>query len=223
MVPQLTQPHRPTTRRRTAFSLVELLVVMAIIGLLLTLSVPSFIRIARSSNVTAGGKMIVDQFNLARQTAASRNRPIEVRFYFLPPSEEGPGGVPSQWRAIQLFVQEESGARPLAPVRFLPNTIIIAGDVDGDQDKSPLLNAITTNTIARLELPGYRDNGSIKIKSFRFRPTGELDGLSSIGKVNPFITVYPLFDKPNAKIGIPNNFFTVQVDPLTGRIRTHRP
>ena len=64
-----------------AFSLVELLVVMAVIAIVAGFAVPAVTTMLKGSQLTQGSQMVVDQIALARQTALSRNRSVEVRFY----------------------------------------------------------------------------------------------------------------------------------------------
>ncbi len=66
----------PSFLRGTAsrgFSLAELLVVVAIMGLLATISTPGLVRSYRASTLTASGNRAVDLAMQARQNALSRN------------------------------------------------------------------------------------------------------------------------------------------------------
>ena len=72
---------------RAAFTLVEMLVVMAIIILLTALVAPSMSGIMRGSQLSQGGQMLQDQLALLRQQALSKDRKVEVRLYrFADPS-----------------------------------------------------------------------------------------------------------------------------------------
>ena len=70
-----------------AFSLVELLVVVAVIAIVAGFAVPAVTTMLKGSQLTQGSQTVVDQIALARQTALSRNRSIEVRFYKFADSE----------------------------------------------------------------------------------------------------------------------------------------
>lgn len=56
-----------------AFSLVELLAVMAIMALLMGVATPAFQSSSRASHLTQAGNRLADMASLARQTASSKN------------------------------------------------------------------------------------------------------------------------------------------------------
>ncbi len=64
-----------------AFSLVELLVVTAVIVVLMAVAVPALNSVLAGSGVSRAGQMISDAFVLARQEAVSKNRDVYVRFF----------------------------------------------------------------------------------------------------------------------------------------------
>jgi uncharacterized protein (TIGR02596 family) len=191
---------------------------------LFSLSVPTFIRIAKASNVYQGGKILVDNLNLARQTAAARNQPVEFRLYYTPGPDSNPTtGDPDTYTCFQLFFNDGT---PMTKPTFLPNGVIIAND----PKVSSLLTRDATGelTNAVLQVPGYRNNTKIKSRSFKFRPTGETEGLNLAPdqggpECSPFMTIHSLYEKVNDATGVPPNFFTVQINPSTGRVRSYRP
>lgn len=77
---------------RKGFSLVELLVVISIIVIILTFTIPATTGLFRGSLLTQGSQMLGDQFALARQMALTRNHPVELRFFkFSDPEVPGEG------------------------------------------------------------------------------------------------------------------------------------
>jgi uncharacterized protein (TIGR02596 family) len=65
--------------RIRGFSLLELMVVMLIIGIVAAFVIPASSTILRGSQMVQASQIITDQFSLARQTAISRNHPVEMR------------------------------------------------------------------------------------------------------------------------------------------------
>lgn len=66
--------------RRAGFSLVEVVVVMSIIGILATLSVPSFSAMFARSKLRSASEQLRSDINLARGEAVKRNTIIRMNF-----------------------------------------------------------------------------------------------------------------------------------------------
>ena len=73
-------PRKTESGFRGAFTLLEMLVVIGIIGILLILTVPAVTGIIQSSRLTAAGDQVLSLFSTAQQIASVEGRPIEVRF-----------------------------------------------------------------------------------------------------------------------------------------------
>ncbi|HSI87280.1 MAG: Verru_Chthon cassette protein D [Candidatus Methylacidiphilales bacterium] len=205
-----------------AFSLIELLVVVGIIAAMSVLAVSALTRISTSSGVTVAGGLVVDQLNLARQTAISRNCQVEFRIYQLP--DEGVSGstTPSQYRAMQMYVLDSAKgtASPAGRAVFLPRGVSFfeAASV------STLLTTqsppyAVSGTTAAVKFVGF-DPGSYNYKCFEFNPDGSTDLDPT---KNWFISLANTKEKLASGQQLPANFFTVQIDPATGRIRNFRP
>lgn len=197
------------------FTLPELLVVIAVIGILAALIAPAFGPLVRSSNITKASSLITDEFNLARQLALTQNRDVEVRFYRLP-SRNDPSNV--QFRAFRSHLldgTDPAKSKPLSKVRTFPDGVIIS-------DSAVFSSLLDTNLTARKgveAIPGIP--GDTPYTSFLFRANGGTNLAPISG--NWFITVYTENVPVNQKTGLPDNYFVAQVDPVTGRVRTFRP
>jgi len=215
-------PSRPSPAA-AGFTLVELLVVLAIVGILVALGLPAFSRMVTASNLSAGGRSLVDQLNLARQTAMAKNSQVEFRLYKLPEASLPATAAPSQYRAFQSFVLTKGGTETNAVARaaFLPKSIIFLSSPSA----SSLLpeNPATSPALVSGEQTGARFNGyqpsAYDYMVFHFNPDGSTD-------LDPTANWYVslAFEKaPLGAEGVPTDFITVQIDPINGRVRSFRP
>lgn len=185
------------------FTLVELLAVMAIVVVLCSLAAVSLSGITMGSNLTRAGNLVADQWTLARQEAVTRNRNVEVRFFYLPQDQ-----TPA-WRGLQVVRIEDNGDQvPVGRMIVLPEGILISAS----ETLSPLMMA-GDPILGTVKNPGY---GTLSFRAFRFRPNGSTGG--ALG-ANNFVTLY----SSEAQGSPPPNFCTVQVNPITGKVTTYRP
>jgi uncharacterized protein (TIGR02596 family) len=195
----------PCTARKSAFSLIELLVVVAIIGIMAAIAVPAFSSISAASGITRAGQLVGDQIILARQEASSKNRDVEVRFIDMT------NGAWSGYTALQLWIAGESGTNklPLSKIIKLPEGAIISSNIS----LSPLLTADTT-TIGSTNFGAT----TCSYKGFRIRANGSPS--SSITTNNNFLTVIMARDANQTP---PANYYSVSVNPITSKVKIYRP
>lgn len=213
-----------SVRERQGFSLVELLVIMAIIGLLVGLSLPAVSQIMRSSSLGVSGRMLTDQLNLARQVARARSLPVEVRLYKLPDHGSDPAspvsGAGGIYRALQLFlIKEDGSAEAVGRPEFFPSPVMISSGAAESalfSDKSDTTSAHFERSPAA-DCPGVGAYGkNYRYMPLLFLPGGETD----LSQGKNFLTLVLRGDKALAEGA---NFYTVQVDPIGGNARSFRP
>ncbi len=127
-IPQMTHSLAP---RQKAFTLLELLAVIAIIGLLAGLVVPAFSHLAESSKLTNAATQLANELNYAQQLAIKNNVPTSVVFYSYKNSTNA--DTTPRFQAFQTWVQAPNQAlntyaayRPGSKVMPLPEGIIIS-------------------------------------------------------------------------------------------------
>lgn len=215
---RLTHPLPPRQARGSsprAFSLIELLVVVAIVAVLSTLAITAFNSTVRGTKVTSTAQAVSDALSLARSSAVARNKPVEIRFLELPKFDQA-GSTPEYFRGMQIFLIESStNSQALTKPFLFPNPIVASTD----SKKSSIL--------AQTKLSGgtNRVSGSI----FNYIPlTFGSDGMiraQSTGLTTTnewFITVQTEKDLTTDATW-PDNYATISVNPVTGNTKIYQP
>jgi uncharacterized protein (TIGR02596 family) len=205
-----TRPARTIRYREGGFSLVELLVVIVIVGILAVLAAGGFGSVQRSSEMNRAGQLLADQIALARQTATSQNRDVELRIVQLP------GNTQPGWSGIQMWVADEGGTMtPSGRLQTFPTQAVIS--------PLPVLSPLLTADANRSGTATFGSHGQRAWRGFRIRPGGALDP-GVVGTTNNFLTIVARSDaeapQPPAP---PDNFYAVRINPVTGRVTVHRP
>ncbi len=207
-------PARCANRIQYGFSLLELLVVVAIIGIMATLAGAGLSSMQRAQGLGSASQMVAAQIQLARQTAAARNLPVEVRFYQLPDFGQSSGSA-SRWRAVGVFDGSATNAQTLQrPVHF-PARVVI--------EPSPTASPLWTSMGASdAPLPGF-GTGNWPYRALTVRPNGlvTVSGTSP-AEANWFLSLRQESDVAEPG-GLPANFATIQINPFTARTQVLRP
>jgi uncharacterized protein (TIGR02596 family) len=227
---------------RRAFTLVELLAVMAVIAIVIAFAVPAATQIMKGSQLTQGSQQFADQIGYARSLAISKNRPIEVRFYRFSdpetPGEDVTQPKQGKWRAFQLFEQLENGAiLPVGPMHRLPRMVIMDGDkystLISEKFKGQPEDASTDKTAPELPVEvGERKVGrQYEYVHFKFLPDGSTDlpprakeGTGIGTDVNDdswYVTLVNLTDENRSISTV--NYYILQIDAISGTIKSYRP
>jgi len=208
-----------------AFSLIEMMVVVAIIAIVATFAVPAVGSVVNNSRLTQAASLLSNQLSYARQYAMTRNRSIEVRFIRF----QDPEAVPSdgsttgstQFHAIQLLEVQDGGATiSIGKIEFLPDATVLCADA-----RSSLLNGETASQIAKVPAPGVDAPLPRGVEmhydyvSFRYLPDGSTNLAANH---NWFVTAVAAKDQLRST-KLPANFFILQIDPVNGITRPFRP
>ncbi len=207
-----------------AFTLIELLLAMAIVATLIGFATPATMSALRGSQLSHGSMVVAEQLNLARQTALATNRSVEVRFYQYADSsasmEQPSDPNTGKFRAVQLFqIQESGSAVALGKLRYLPSAIII----DSGSRLSTILGgsqAKTWNPILDPQVNLPRIGMSYNCRAFRFLSSGATN-LSPF-TATWFLTLHNL-QSGDALAAPPADFFCIRIDAGNGHTQTFRP
>ena len=186
------------------FTLTELLVVIAVVALLMALAVPPLLGTAGATRLTSSGDLLLNSLSEAQMQAVASDSEVEVRFYEKSGSDDA--DPTPRLRAFQVFT---AGAK--SGPEFLPGSSIIRfsdGIVISSKEK-----------LTSLVQDGFREGDEgVKHVAVRFLPDGSTN-------LNPgsqwFLTLVETASE--SKEGVPANFYTLQIDAATGRLRTFRP
>jgi hypothetical protein len=184
--------------KRNAFSLIELLVVVAIIGILAALSLPAWNAIAEGNRMSSAAQSLSDGLRLARQLALAKNSPVEFRIFNTLPKD---GGT-SNYCAFAYYQLTDSGTtNQMTRTNFLPTGTVLS---------------TAANYSTLIGPNGPSPNASPAYNSFRFRPDGSTDLVST----NWYVTIVRERDAANTTL--PNNFITIKLDAFNGNVSFYR-
>jgi len=190
---------------KSGFTLIELMMVMSIMVILMVLIAPAISSLLDTKNLTQGAQSLVDQINLARQMASSRNASVEVRLIKLTSiSAKG-------YSAVQIWANDASGHNAVGSnVIILPQGIVISEDAKA----SMALALLVTGTMPA----GAGRTANAPYKSFKIGPAG---------MVNPVIAMkdfcWAVVPVRFADGDTPKNYVTIQLNPLIATPLVYRP
>jgi len=177
-----------------AFTLIEILAVIAIFSLLLVIVVPAIGNLTTNFEITRQGQTINDHLILARQTAITRNRDVQLRFF--QSDDADPKWSLQLWELKPPNNQAEAISRKLP----LPDSVILSTPL------SPILAKSLSGTL----------DGATWY-ALHFRANGRL--AAQLNNENNYLTL----QTRHASESAPSNYYTLQINPLTGRVTTYRP
>ena len=238
---RITLPNRQG--RKGAFSLIELLVVVSIIVLVMAIATPALTRTLQASKLTTAGDSLLGMISQAQQYANTYNLPVEIRFFKFNTELDLPGAR-QDYRAYMMFKVTTSALTqgavlkenfvPMGSLTRLPETITLVAE----PTLSPLLPTANSQSDTKNgATPGYSGVSGATYNAIRFMPDGSyrLPG-AAVGVTSGLSTInfsqditqchFTLASDAGTAItlaNLPKNFYTIQIDPFTGKARTYRP
>jgi uncharacterized protein (TIGR02596 family) len=210
--------------RQAGFSLIEILVVVAIMSLLLVLSAPSMSAAFKGSKLSQGAADVVSFLSEARLSAIRTNNTVEVRFY----RYANPTGSVREplYQAMRMYkvtpkpntsnVAVQTTATPLGPVRKITATTYITSI----PTMSSLLGNATYSGVEQVR--GLADLRPISAdyRSFAFRPDGSVNLPED---ERWFLTILETDTFRLGREAEPPDYATVLLNPTNGGVRTFTP
>lgn len=205
-------------KRRTGFTLVEILVVLAIISILALLAVMGM-GTTRGANVINAAQMVQEALKLARQVAVTQNRLTEVRFY----QTAGTGSASPTYSSLRVEMYDVTGttASPVSRLLILPTQVVMVSGTNF----STLLSSTTNPSSSTENLPGAPNAPYTPVQ---FRPSGvttlNAGGSSPTSSTTDQWFVSLKFMSDPATSSTPaKNFATIQLNPVTGATLIYQP
>ena len=165
----MAPPLKIYRRFNRGFTLVELLVVVAIIAIISAFAAPAYVSIQRNSALTRAGNELVDGITMARQTASSKNTFTLVALVTNVPSNAGTGQAlaifeyqssPPQWKQMVPWLRISQEVR----VEDLSNSAEITKSRAASVSLAPLdlrLNGVALATSAYSTLVVHPEGGLV--------------------------------------------------------------
>lgn len=184
----------------SGYTLLEMLVTIAVMMIVLAIGIPSVNTLKRSYELQSSSTGLMNQLELARQTARTENRKVEVRFYV------DSSMTPPVYRSLRLLLLSVDGsvASQFQKPFTLPDTISISSD---------------STLSSLLPLPDKTDEMGT-YRGVSFLPNGTMD---TTGGSLPTLTLLPNIPKVARAGELPPDFATIQIDPRTGHTKFFRP
>ncbi len=183
--------------RERAFSLIEILVVVALVVILSVLTIPALTSTQSALEITRAAQGLSDSLNLARQTALARNRTVTLRFF------RNVGET--NFNAYQIALIQDDGAEEPRRLTRLPQGVVLSGNAAHSAGFS-----ITGNT-------NLQSGQQVDYSELRFRR----DGSADLGSADDWFV--SIVREKDAKEDVPVNFVAVLVEPSSGTTRIFRP
>ena len=132
--------------KQRAFSLIELLVVMVIIGIIAMVTLPAFNNLGKAQALTSAGSSLLDQLALARQTAVAQNRVVEVRFYTRRENPAQAAGTANaeRFRSFRTMIYDENVLNAFAQTTMqdFPARVVLSEEKDYSTLIFPYANTV---------------------------------------------------------------------------------
>lgn len=203
-----------------SFSLTELLVVIAVMAMLMSVSLPALTSLAFGGHFNQAVTEVNGMLEQARQYAVAQNTYVWVAFNIdqVNSIDQLAVAVVSSKDGTDLgppYVNPTSSSstiRLVSKIRTFPQLLL--------QDTPTATNSLTSSSFFSMKIPGASGSSSLFTRGIQFTPSGEARVAGSPVDVIEF----GLQPKRNSSAPTDtNNIAIVRVTGITGRVKVDRP
>ncbi|WP_395748505.1 Verru_Chthon cassette protein D [Prosthecobacter sp.] len=203
----------PPCRERAAFSMVEMIVVVAIVSMLFAVAAPYTFSVIQAASLSSSGDTLMQKISQAQQRATSENRPIGLDFFYY--SKDEIQGC----HAIQLVSYDAAAnmATPIEPpVYWSEGRVVLLEGV---------LSPMFSTNVQPIYTGAAAQEPFKKLGATFYRVVFYPDGSTNlrIPLRTAYLTLVATKNYQKDLATPPPNYYTVQIDPVTGRGHSYRP
>jgi prepilin-type N-terminal cleavage/methylation domain-containing protein len=213
----------PTMRSMSrGFSLTELLVVVAIMGLMLGVSTPPLLSVLRSSALNNAGRQLSGMLTVARTQAIEQNTRTRLVV-----AANWPGRLSENFRRISIWQMDPETGMWTRSSKWeeFPKGVLVDPDTSATTAIS-VLDDLTLNNRTTLTESG----STVEVAYVEFGPAGGLNFSNNTNPVSIRLVEGDLstgaavvnYKRPDGQ-GYTSNWLDIQSDTLTGRISFNKP
>jgi Tfp pilus assembly protein FimT len=205
------------TNRNFAFTLIELLGVIVVMGIVFAVGLPAFYRFSKSAALPAASRQLTGTLRLARQYAITHREHTFVVF----PFSQTTSMAERRYTSYSV-VSRNGNSGPVAYVNKwekLPNGVVFLNDAPrpGPFAGEPGCDLDSCLRRANLTITG---DGNYDLAFIEFTPTGAARTQNNAVDRLTLVQGFVAGSIPNRTSA---NYVNIFVEPVTGRIRTERP
>ncbi len=206
---------------RSAFTLVEILVVLLVIAIIAAFAMPAMNSVLRGSKMTIAGDDIVRAMNMARQVAVKDSAPVEFRFYYVDdPEQPGAAEAYRSFQAVRKLYDprntSEYEVEAVTPVTDLPDAVVFS-------DNGQFSTLLGKDELVRDQVKsGHGESERVEGVDYRaiiFLPDGSVNLPDRRGST--LLLWYLTIVRETDDLNDPKEFVAIQLDPVTGHVHRY--